>query len=264
MVDWAPVESLPPVVGDRHQLQQVLVNLVCNAQHALRAARGERRLRVQADATAGRVRLQVADTGPGIPATHLDRIFDQYFTTKEQGVGTGLGLAIAARIAADHGGSIHARSEPGGGAVFTIDLPAGRRARRVVADDAAAAGRGAGARVLVVEDEDSFRLLLEEALAEGEYQVTTAAHGAAALEILAAAEFDAVVSDLRMPVMDGVQFFHQVRDQRPDLAGRFVFMTGDLLDQGTRTFLEECGAPCLPKPFGLEELHQALRRLPPR
>ncbi len=263
-VDWAPPPGLPPVLGDRHQLQQVLVNLISNAQHALRSARGERRLRVQADTAGGRVRLQLSDTGPGIPPAHLDRIFDPFFTTKEQGVGTGLGLAIAARILQEHGGAIHARSEPAAGAVFTLDLPAGEVEVPARRPEAAPQRPVQGGRVLVVEDEDAFRLLLEEALEQQNYHVTTAADGAAALELLAAAEFDAVVSDLRMPVMDGLQLFQQIQDRRPELADRFVFMTGDLLDQGTRTFLEECGAPCLPKPFGLEELHRALRRLASR
>jgi signal transduction histidine kinase len=260
-VEWTPAGTLPPVAGDRHQLQQILVNLVSNAHQALRRFPGERVLRLEADAAGGRVRIQIADSGPGIPEAQLDRIFEPFFTTKEPGVGTGLGLAIARKIATEHGGSLHARSQVGSGAVFTLDLPACEVVQATDGRPAEERLPARPARVLIVEDEEAFRLLLEESLQQEGWTVTAAADGAEALSRMAGSDFDVVISDLRMPVMDGVQLFQRTRERRPELAARFVFITGDLLDPVTRRFLDDCGAPCLLKPFGLDELNALLARV---
>jgi two-component system NtrC family sensor kinase len=251
-VVWEPREPLAPVLGDRHQLQQILVNLVSNAHHALRRASGERVLRVEADHTGGRVRIQVADTGPGIPDTHLERIFEPFFTTKETGVGTGLGLAIARKIAGEHGGSLHARSEIGAGAVFTLDLPASG-AMATASDGLQSIPAPRGGRVLVVEDEQAFRQLLQESLSQAGYEVEAAPEGSLAMEALAGRDFDVVISDIRMPVMDG-----RVGERWPRLRHRFIFITGGPLDEAARRLLASSRSPCLFKPFGLEDLDAAL------
>jgi signal transduction histidine kinase/CheY-like chemotaxis protein len=256
-VTWEPREPLAPVLGDRHQLQQILVNLVSNAHHVLRRATGERVLRVEADHTGGRVRIQVADTGPGIPETHLDRIFEPFFTTKETGVGTGLGLAIARKIATEHGGSLHARSEIGAGAVFTLDLPASGVMARISDGAQAAPAPGAG-RILVVEDEQAFRQLLQESLSQEGYEVEVAADGSLAVEVLASQEFDVVISDIRMPHMDGLELYQCAMRRWPGLSRRFVFITGGPLDEAARRVVTGSGSPCLFKPFGLEDLNAAL------
>ncbi|MCZ6832812.1 MAG: ATP-binding protein [Acidobacteria bacterium] len=261
-VEWHPAPNLPPVSGDRARLQQVMVNLVSNAHHALRHCDKPRRLIVRADEAAGRVRLQVSDNGGGIPESHLDRIFTPFFTTKAVGAGTGLGLAICARIAEEHGGTIHVRSQVGEGATFLLDLPACRiPAPRQVKPGAPPVEVAGLRRLLVVDDEDAFRQLLQEALSEHGTEVVTAADGAAALEEMAAGSFDAVVSDLRMPGMNGMEFHEQVKQRWPAMARRFVFITGDVMDADVRAFLESCGAPHLPKPFGLQELTDTLVRV---
>lgn len=258
-VEWRPAANLPPVSGDRARLQQVMVNLVSNAQHSLRQSHKPRRLTVRADEAAGRVRLQVSDNGGGIPENHLDRIFTPFFTTKAVGAGTGLGLAICARIAEEHGGTIHVRSQVGEGATFLLDLPAGRTpAPPQVTTGTPPADFAGLRRLLVVEDEDVFRQLLQEALSEHGAEVVTAADGAAALAAMAAGSFDAVISDLRMPGMNGMEFHAQVKRRWPAMARRFVFITGDVMDVDVRAFLESCGAPHLPKPFGLQELTDTL------
>jgi len=261
-VEWRPAANLPPVEGDRARLQQVMVNLVSNAHHALRKCDKPRRLTVRADEAAGRVRLQVSDNGGGIPESHLERIFTPFFTTKAVGAGTGLGLAICARIAEEHGGTIHVRSQVGEGATFLLDLPAGRlAATRRAPDGAPPVAATALRRLLVVDDEDAFRQLLQEALSEHGAEVVTAADGAAALKELSAGSFDAVVSDLRMPGMNGMELHAQVKRRWPAMARRFVFITGDVMDADVRAFLESCGAPHLPKPFGLQELTDTLARV---
>ncbi|MFQ5670840.1 MAG: ATP-binding protein [Acidobacteriota bacterium] len=258
-VDFCPEPRLAPVRGDRHGLQQVLVNLLTNAQHALRRASGARSLRIATDGAGGRVRIQMADTGCGIPPAYLERIFDSFFTTKEPGIGTGLGLSLAAKTVKEHGGSITARSRPGRGAVFTIDLPAASAVRERPERAASVASLGAGdGRILVVDDEESFRLLLQESLTEDGFQVSGAASGEEALSRLGADGFDLVISDLGMPGIDGKSLYRKAQEQHPEIKGRFIFVSGDLPDDATRRFLKDTGAPFLTKPIGLDELRKAL------
>ena len=119
-------EALPAVLGDPLLLQQALLNIVINAEHAVANVDGEKRIEVTTGTDAARhhVTIAVRDSGPGIPADVLSRIFDPFFTTKEVGKGTGLGLAITYGIVQEHGGTIMASNAPGGGALFCIDLPA--------------------------------------------------------------------------------------------------------------------------------------------
>ncbi len=258
--EWRPAADLPAVMGDRTRLQQILVNLISNAHHALRRAPKPRRLLLSADQMEGRVRLEVRDNGTGIPAAHLERIFAPFFTTKEAGVGTGLGLSICARIAKEHGGSIHATSRPGEGATFIVDLPAAVQVASAREVKVASPAPGQGPRrILIVEDEDAFRGLLQEALEEEGREIVAVGDGQEALEALAAgASFDAVISDMRMPRLNGMELHERVKERWPDLAGKFVFITGDVMDADVRAYLEGCGVPYLPKPFGLDELAAAL------
>jgi signal transduction histidine kinase len=118
--DIAP--ELPPVWGDANQLQQVLVNLITNAKQAMDDLEGERRLQISVHRVEpNRVRIQVEDTGPGIPAETISKVFDPFVTTKSDG--TGLGLSISYGIIREHGGTLTVDSTVGRGATFTIELP---------------------------------------------------------------------------------------------------------------------------------------------
>ena len=110
-------------MADSHQIQQVVLNLVSNAQHAMLEAHGGGKLTVKTHQVGDRIHIVVSDDGVGVPKETLGRIFDPLFTTKEVGKGTGLGLSICYRIIQDHGGTIHVDSVPGSGTTFTLDLP---------------------------------------------------------------------------------------------------------------------------------------------
>jgi signal transduction histidine kinase len=119
------LEPVPDIWADHNHLQEVLLHVIQNAQHAMVDAHAGGVLTIRTTMVESGVRIEVADDGPGIPPEHLPRIFNPFFTTKQPGDGRGLGLSVAHSIVTEHGGRIWAENRPGGGALFTIDLPIG-------------------------------------------------------------------------------------------------------------------------------------------
>ncbi len=256
-------EDLPALWADSHQLHQVLVNLVTNAHHAMRATELPRRLTLatRADPARTRVILEVTDTGPGIPPEVLPRIFEPFFTTKPPGLGTGLGLSLCHGIVESHGGSIRVESRPGHGASFVIEFPVeapSAAAHEVVASETR--GPVEAKVILVVDDEEEVANVLAEMLSVDGHRVETAANGVVALEKLQQRTFDLILSDVRMPELDGPGLYREVERRHPGLARRFVFLTGDTLSAEIREFLEPRGIPSVTKPFALPEVRLAVER----
>lgn len=121
MVELDP--DLPKTMADFHQMQQVFVNIITNAEQAMTDAHGQGKLSVKTQTIGQNIRISFADTGPGMPKENLDRIFDPFFTTKEVGKGTGLGLSICFGIVHEHGGRLYAKCKSGKGATFIVDMP---------------------------------------------------------------------------------------------------------------------------------------------
>jgi signal transduction histidine kinase len=262
-VSFDLAKDLPLVWADGHQLTQVMVNLVMNARQAVQDAAPPRRLslRTRHDAPNRRVRIEVADSGPGIPGEIRAQIFDPFFTTKPEGEGTGLGLALARGIVESHGGAIGVESGPGEGARFVIELPMGTPpAPADERDDLGASRPVPGKTILVVDDEPALASLLAEALSRDGYKVDLAANGAVALRMLGARDYDLIVSDSGMPVLSGPELYREVERREPRLTSRFVFVTGDILNPRTRAFLARTGAPQLEKPFTVESVKRVVRR----
>ena len=255
--------GLPTVFADPHQLQQVLLNLVINAEQAMVSAHGRGTLVVRSwqDADRDLVVLEVNDDGPGLPEESLARVFDPFFTTKAAGEGTGLGLTVAYAIVEEHGGRLRASSPPGGGASFFIELPAPAMAPRTPSPRPAPLPRnvGGGARVLLVDDEPKLADAVADALRESGFAVELAHDGQAALDLALARPFDLVICDLRMPRLDGPSFYRAITASRPALAARVVFVTGDVAGTDAGRFLEESGCRWLTKPFRLADLLRAAR-----
>src|SRR5205823_3387173 len=224
--------DLPLLWADGHQLHQMIVNLVTNAHHALLEREQPRRLTVTTRIEAGGegVHLEVADNGPGIPAEVRARIFEPFFTTKPVGKGTGLGLSLCRNLIADHGGTIEVSGEPGQGAVFAIKLAVGRPdATAAEAKALEAAAPLPHRTILVVDDESEIASLLAEMLTAAGHRVDTVTDGVAALEKLAERPYDVILSDLRMPGLDGPALYREVERRYPHLVSRFAFLTGDAL-----------------------------------
>jgi two-component system NtrC family sensor kinase len=259
-------ETLPEVHADGDQIGQVVLNLLVNAQQALAAHTGLRRITITSGQTPGGVWLKLIDSGPGVPEAVRDRIFDPFFTTKGDGMGTGLGLSVSRGIVREHGGElalVAAGLQSGAGASFKLSLPLQVPAAPGVtlqADPGPASSQAVG-RVLVVDDEPEIADLIRNMLEGAGYEVASADSGAVALEMLATAGFQAIVSDLRMPDMDGAALQRAVREQHPALATRMLFVTGDTLSPGARQFLDETGCPRLDKPFSRTDLLSRLAQL---
>jgi len=257
-------EDVPIVWADRHQLQQVAVNLIANAHQAMRDAPQPRRLSLvtRHGGPGLRVRIEIGDTGPGVPEELQVRIFEPFFTTKAEGEGTGLGLALSRGIVEGHGGLIRVEGRPGEGARFVIELPVGSPPS--VVNDPATFEAGPpvpGKTILVVDDEPAVASILAEALSRDGYRVDTAANGAVALKKLEAGSYDLIISDSGMPVLSGPDLYREVTRLTPSLARRFVFVTGDILNPRTREFLDRVGVPRLEKPFTIETVKRVVRRV---
>jgi two-component system NtrC family sensor kinase len=273
--------NLPLTSGDPHRLQQVFVNLVhnaCQAMHrahgggcltlatALKPAKFDGALAVADPNSAAEnlvIRVMVQDDGPGISASQLSRIFNPFFTTKRSGEGTGLGLSVCHGIVNEHGGHIWAESESGQGATFFIELPV----VQVQAVAPASPGHAGSAcphggrpqpsqeaRILVVDDETDVLTILLRTLQEAGYRVDAVSDGRVALACLAASNYDLVLCDIRMTGLTGLDVYQEARQQQPDLAQRFIFITGDIVSPAITRFLAETGLPSMDKPFQPQRL----------
>jgi two-component system NtrC family sensor kinase len=250
-VERKPAAGLPKVWADPDQISQVLTNLIVNAQQALADWSGPRRLTIATrfEADAGMVTITVVDTGPGVPADLKLRIFEPFFTTKPMGMGTGIGLSVSHSIIASHGGTLEVGDTPKGGATFTIRLPLGTSATATAGTKIdIPAPRDAG-RVLIVGDEPEVAQTLAEILGNQHYRIDVANSGEEALEKLRREDYSVVLSDIRMPAMDGIELYGKVRALKPELAARLIFVTGDALNGTVLDFLDGTGRPRIEKPF---------------
>ena len=254
--------GLPQIFADGHQLQQVLLNLVINAEQAMLAANGRGVLVVRSwfDAEREAVTLEINDDGPGVPPDLQPRIFDPFFTTKDVGKGTGLGLTVAYAIVQEHGGRIRLESALRQGASFFVELPVTGVKLPPVSTPVPDTPM-TSASILVVEDEGPLAAVVVDALKDAGYSVARAADGEEALEKVSSATFDAIVCDLKMPRMDGKTFYRQMSVTTPALAHRVVFVTGDVAGTEAEQFLEQSGCRWLAKPFRLAELLRTVREV---
>jgi signal transduction histidine kinase/CheY-like chemotaxis protein len=283
----------PMVHGDAGQLQQVLMNLTGNARQALDQTGRGGTIRIRTKQIgAQRVLLEIADDGPGISQEILGRIFDPFFTTKPAGTGTGLGLAIVLGIVREHGGHVNVASPPKGGAIFSIALRAASGATRAGIPEeigksfspsfsqtgVAAATSSAPAtdsirpsrenmlspatnRILVVEDEPTVARLIADVLEDEGFRVDVVLDGREALKQATRESYDLVICDMKMPGIDGRQFYRALAQAGNSLSDRFLFVTGDTVSLHTHEFLEGHGLPHVAKPFRMEELKDRVHDL---
>jgi two-component system NtrC family sensor kinase len=257
--------DLPSIRADADQIRQVLVNLITNAYQALREVQAPRQvtLTTRCDAARTRVTLEVVDTGPGIPPALCTRIFEPFFTTKPPGVGTGLGLSLCQGIIEGHGGTIRVTSQPGQNTVFRVELPVGEipmSPSPALEEEIYPPVRGQ--TILIVDDEPSVIRGLSRLLRRDGHTVDTAPNGRMALARLQERAYDLILSDLRMPELDGSGLY-QALEQYPELRQRFVFLTGDTVSSETMAFFEQTGVRWLTKPFRAAEVRRTIQQALP-
>ncbi|MEX2572159.1 MAG: MHYT domain-containing protein [Gemmatimonadota bacterium] len=259
--------SRPWIRGDRGQLEQIILNLVVNAEQAM-AGSPNPRLAIHTFAEQAHVVVEIADTGSGIDPGDLDRIFDPFFTTKNPGDGTGLGLSLAHRLASDNGGSITVRSELEVGTTFTLKLPRVESSQReglAIPRSSAAGTAEQKLRVLVVDDEPGIRQVLQRYLQRRGHEVDAAADGAEALSLVGAdlgapGRYDLIVSDLRMPGLSGEELLEALQARGDGLDERIIFISGDAASHQTMRLIEAAAVPIIFKPFELAELSRRIEQ----
>jgi signal transduction histidine kinase/CheY-like chemotaxis protein len=254
--------TLPAAIGDTHELEQAVVNLVSNAQQAIAGARrtGTVTLRTCLGASGGLV-LEVEDDGPGIPEPARARIFDPFFTTKAAGQGTGLGLWLVYNAVTAHGGKIAVSEGRTGGALFRLELPRGdavAAAASAGADDLPL--RSVSARILVADPEMALAELICEALATDGHEAVAAKDGDDALARLATEPFDLVISDALLPGLSAERLATTIERDCPELRDRLLLTTGDWVGGEPDELATRFRAGLLRKPFEIDELRWAVRR----
>ncbi len=260
-------DEVPTVSVNESRLAQVFVNLLVNAAQSLPVGKaGEHEIRVFVGVDGrGRVRVEVSDTGPGIPEDIVARIFDPFFTTKPVGEGTGLGLWICQGIITSFGGEITVESRLGSGSTFSVALPADESPLTEYGPSSSPpsmteASRG---RVLVVDDDPAVGQALSRAL-ENEHQIEHVVSARDALSRLRRGDgYDVVLCDLMMPDVTGMDLWETLRREAHPSVERFVFMTGGAFTPRAREFVDDVsrsGKVVLDKPFDLVAVGELVRR----
>ena len=255
--------DLPTTEADEDQLVQVLINLIVNAQHAMASTAGTHCLTIRTlhDAKSKSVILEVSDTGPGIPKNIATRVFDPFFTTKDVGVGTGMGLSVSRGMIEAHGGTISLIPSNGVGACFRVTLPILLSADQ---QDIAAAQNVTSKSIghmLIVDDEAEVAALLVDCLTPLGITCNVASDGIDALRHINATHFDGIITDVRMPGMDGVALYARLQADHPALAQRLAFISGDVLHNDAVRIAAIGDRPVIEKPFDPEHVRDVALRL---
>ncbi len=250
--------DVPPVLADESRLTQVLVNLLMNAAQAFEKgpASANHITITTSRLTDGRVSIAVEDNGPGIPASLMGRIFDPFFTTKPVGVGTGLGLPVSRNIINSLGGELLVQTEEGRGTRFTVVLPADERE----SDEGSRATSASRGRIMLIDDDPAVLNALRRVLSR-EHDVTPMSDPREAQLLLDSGHtFDLVICDLMMPALSGSQLFKVTQAKAPQVAERFVFMSGATSNPDVQAFLASVPNERLDKPFSSAALLELARR----
>jgi PAS domain S-box-containing protein len=255
--------DLPPFTANPGKLQQVFINLLINAAQAISGNDPEHnKIHIRTGRENATLYAEIMDTGCGIPEEVLPRIFDPFYTTKPIGVGTGLGLSVCNEIVRQFHGSLEVNSQVEVGSIFTVRIPADEdscRRLEPIVPSVSGVNSHPEKKVLIVDDEPGSLDVLGKVLKKNS-DVLAALSGAEALSLLRkkGGRVEAIVSDINMPGMSGIEFYARVASEYPGLEKRFVFITGGGCSKEVKDFLDGIPNPCLEKPFEFNELLKAV------
>ncbi len=255
--------SLPETMANIGEMQQVLMNIIINAEQAIKGAEIRAgKIYIQSALERDMIVIVISDNGPGISEEAADKLFNPFFTTKEKSGGTGLGLSISYGIIKEHGGNIYTKDQ-GEGATFVIELP-------VIADETKSQPsvqetkkkiKVPHLKILVVDDEMYICRALDTLLTQEGHEVVTIRVSEQALEKVKNSEFDLVLFDIKMPGIDGIEFYRKMKRINPALGRKAICITGDIISPRNKEFIEKTGIPFIPKPFGTDELIQTINEV---
>ncbi len=256
--------SLPHVLGDEGLLLQVLINLITNAEQSIHGVRDHGRIRLQVRRREDSLVLEVSDDGPGVPAEIRDSLFEPFVTRRSGEEGTGLGLSLCREILEQHDAQIELADGPGPGACFRVTLPTWNDQESSAEPELPKSSRPRpirGRRIVVVEDEPVIREIVTRALTGNRNRIVAFERGEDALPYLESEAVDLVISDIHRPGLNGVDLYRGLATRRPELLGRFLFLTGDTVGKSTQEFLERSRAHHLAKPILIEELQAKVEEI---
>lgn len=255
-------ENLPAISGDMDQIGQVVMNLLINAKQAIANQKGLKEINVacQLNARKSKIELLVNDNGPGVPEEIREQIFDPFFTTKGVGHGTGMGLSLVHGIVTAHAGTIELLKTEQKGAHFKVSLPhIGKPLAETEVKKSPQTTQKL--KLLVVDDEEDVLEALEDTLIILGHDVFGVSSGKEALSALKEEDFDGILSDLRMPEMDGPDLYENLKKDFPEMVERIAFITGNNLSESAQQFLASCKRPSLGKPFSPEQIASLITEL---
>ena len=249
--------------ADPHLLKQVFANILTNAYQSLEEISTDRLIEVKVEKADENLQISFKDNGAGIPRAIIHKIFDPFYTTKEVGKGTGLGLSLCYGIIKGHEGSIAVKSDPGEGALFTIELPFRIKDGSIstVSDRPrnSQLKLPAGTRILLAEDEAPIRGFILKILEERGYATDVVEDGQTALVKLLEHDYDVILCDYRMPKLDGIKLYEHVKKIKPHLAAKFLFVSGSTeFMRNFDSYSTQNSFACLLKPFTREEFNAAV------
>ncbi|MDD3287525.1 MAG: ATP-binding protein [Alphaproteobacteria bacterium] len=255
--------TLPEVNGDGDQLTQVFTNLELNAAQAMIGWQGKRQVTIRTESHGmGEVLITVMDTGPGIPADIKSRVFEPFFTTKSSKGGTGVGLSLCLNIIESHSGQVVLEDTQDGGATFFITLPTITNAQKNQEEQEKSEDHKLPRlRILLVDDEIELAQTLADLLEPEGHEIDLASDGSIALEKLRRKPFDVIISDLRMPVMDGPGLYAEISRTMPEFTKRIIYITGDTLSSHIQSFLSQNTVPVIEKPYRLVDVKRTIAKL---
>jgi|HubBroStandDraft_6_1064221.scaffolds.fasta_scaffold01186_10 PAS domain S-box-containing protein len=268
-VEFKSEPDLPLVAGDKKLLAQIFLNIITNAEQAISSTRDCGTLKISVARVGEKVCVTFTDDGPGISSDMIGKVFDPFFTTKRPGGGSGLGLTICHAVAKEHGGSIEVQSTHGAGATFQVFFPGAAeesknqpQAVTPPARKSPAAMEGLqGHSLLIIDDEESIREIVEEGLSARGMKVETAGSSEEALSRLASHSYDVLLCDMNLPGLPGDELFRRLRAQAGKSMPHFVFMTGDLLEPSVLNQFADRGVQVMQKPFHVAALAKLLVEL---
>jgi CheY-like chemotaxis protein len=249
-------------VADPGQIQQVLLNLIVNAETEMKLAHGKGKLTITTKKSHNTIKICVKDDGPGIKPEVIDRIFDPFFTTREVGQGTGLGLSLCYGIVTEHKGRLYAESQTGKGATFVVELPVVTEVAppKPAKPDVKKPEKAVKARILVVDDEQVVRDVVNRVLTGEGHKVDAVDNAVDALKKIESQKYKLILVDIKMPGMDGVELYKRIEKIAKPLARKVVFITGDVMGADTEKFLSETKLAHIDKPFDAEQLSREVQR----